>query len=558
MTRTFNLIDEPFLPAVLVDGTSQDISIRRALIDAHRVAAIDGEPASMTFALHRLLLAILYRALPVENPRSEWRELWAAPELPADDIGSYLDDWLHRFDLLDPAQPFLQVADLHTLRSEFGELEKLIPDIPNGEQYFTVRAGPAARSITLPEAARYLVHAQAFDPSGIKSGAVGDGRVKGGKGYPIGVAWAGNLGGVLVQGRRLKETLLLNLVLGSPDDDDRPWSGPDDLPVWEREPLSAAEESPGASTGDIPGRQPLGPADLLTWPSRRMRLRVAGDRVTGVLIANGDALWPQNRHPWEAMTAWRHSEPQSKKYRTTVYMPRHHDADRSFWRGASAVLPRADRSRQTGDGATGLPCTTLRWLQGAVDDVLGPDFVLRTRAIGVVYGSNSSVIDEVYDDSMVVPAAVLDEPALQQGLLAAIAHTDRAVQALGDLGRDLEQAAGGTGDALRSRSRQQGFHRLDHSFRRWMGALRAQSDLEATLDTWFTTARGALNAAARGLIDAAPPEAWIGRPDPRRPDRRIDVGSAERRFRWALNEALPVDPSSPASPVTTAASGARK
>lgn len=179
MTRTFNVIDEPVLPAVWLDGTSADISIRQALIDAHRIAAIEGEPASMTFALHRLLLAIVYRALPVERPRQEWRELWDAPELPAEDLNSYLDDWYQRFDLLDPAQPWLQVAGLHTTRSEFSELEKLIPDIPNGEQFFTVRAGLAARSISLAEAARYLIHAQAFDPSGIKSGAVGDPRVKG-------------------------------------------------------------------------------------------------------------------------------------------------------------------------------------------------------------------------------------------------------------------------------------------------------------------------------------------------------------------------------------------
>ncbi|ACV79390.1 type I-E CRISPR-associated protein Cse1/CasA [Nakamurella multipartita] len=554
MTRTFNVIDEPVLPAVWLDGTSADISIRQALIDAHRIAAIEGEPASMTFALHRLLLAIVYRALPVERPRQEWRELWDAPELPAEDLNSYLDDWYQRFDLLDPAQPWLQVAGLHTTRSEFSELEKLIPDIPNGEQFFTVRAGLAARSISLAEAARYLIHAQAFDPSGIKSGAVGDPRVKGGKGYPIGTAWAGNLGGVLVQGRTLKETLLLNLTLGSPNDDDRPWSGEEDQPVWEREPLTAAEEFPGETTGDIPGRAPRGPADLLTWPSRRMRLRVEADRVTGVLIANGDVLWPQNRHAWEPMTAWRRSDPQSKKYKTTVYMPRQHDADRSFWRGAGAVLPRADRSHHTVDGETGLPAASLRWLQGAVDDVLGPNFVLRARAISVIYGSNSSVIDAVYDDTMVVPAAVLDHPDLQQGLIDAIAHTDKAVQALGDLGRDLEQAAGGVGDALRGRARQLGFHRLDEPFRRWMGTLVSGSNLDAAVTQWFVVARRDLVSIGLALIDAAPPEAWTGRPDPRRPDRRLDVVSAERRFHWNLAAALPTAP-----PVSepTAESGAR-
>lgn len=552
MTPTFSLINKPFLPVIMLDGRLADVSIRQALIGAHRIAAIEGEPASVTFALHRLLLAILYRALPVERPRQEWRELWESPELPADDINAYLDDYADRFDLLHPTQPFLQVADLHTARNEFSDLGKLIPDVPNGEQFFTVRAGPGVSSISLAEAARYLIHAQAFDPSGIKSGAVGDPRVKGGKGYPIGTAWVGYLGGILVQGKTLKETLLLNLVLGSPNNDDEPWSGPDDRPVWERNPLSAAEEFPGVMTGDIPGRAPTGPADLLTWASRRLRLEVDGDRVTGVLIANGDVLWPQNRYHSEAMTAWRYSEPQSKKYKFPVHMPRQHDPDRSFWRGAGAVLPQADRSRQTADGPAGLPCTTLRWLQGAVDDVLGPDFLLRTRAIGVMYGSNSSVIDEVYDDSMVVPAAVLNEPALQQALIDAVAHTDRAVQALGDLGRDLEQAAGGVGDALRGKAREQGFHRLDEPFRHWMATLGRDGDVEKAIAEWFVTAHRELVSASRVFVDAAPPEAWVGRPDPRRPDRRIDVASAEQRFFWALGRALPA---ASASPTATSSSG---
>src|SRR5947199_72580 len=125
---------------------------------------------------------------------------------------------------------------------ETAELSKLISDVPNGAPMFTTRIG-GDLSVPYAEAARWLVHCQAFDPSGIKAGAVGDDRVKGGKGYPIGVAWSGLLGGVLLEGRTLKETLLLNLIAADFDVCGRDPAV--DLPVWERPPVTAAEEAPG-------------------------------------------------------------------------------------------------------------------------------------------------------------------------------------------------------------------------------------------------------------------------------------------------------------------------
>ena len=56
--------------------------------------------------------------------------------------------------------------------------------------------------ISWAEAARWLVHVHAFDPSGIRSGAVGDPSVKGGKGYPIGPGWTGQVGVVIVEGQK--------------------------------------------------------------------------------------------------------------------------------------------------------------------------------------------------------------------------------------------------------------------------------------------------------------------------------------------------------------------
>lgn len=533
---SFNLVDEHWIEVVTLEGAREMHSLSSVLREAHRIKLITAELPTMEFALHRLLLAVLYRAIISDDPVATWRALWNRAELP-DEIQQYLVDYADRFDLLDSQQPFFQVADLHTRSGDVSGLERLIADVPNGSQYFTTRAAEHLRAISFGEAARWLVHAQAFDPSGIKSGAVGDPRVKGGKGYPIGTAWAGNLGGLLIEGNSLRETLLLNLRLENPGQPGVSWSREHDLPVWERPPLGAAEEKLNATTGPIPGRAPTGPADLLTWPSRRIRLSHDADRVTGVLIANGDRLWPQNRFGTEPMTGWRLSEPQTKKYSATMYMPRQHTIERSLWRGLGSLLPSAESTTTTASGDPGRPAPTLMWVSDRIEDPLPSDFLIRIRAVGIAYGSNSSVVDDLYDDTVETQATVLASRSLQACAVEAVEHSESAVRTLADLARDLEVAAGGEGIASRSRTLEQGYHRLDAPFRQWLLELSIDTDADSALFDWFAIARSMIRGVADQLVAAAPPGAWRGRNDSR--GEHIDVGVADRRFRFRLDEKLP-------------------
>lgn len=532
---SFDLLGEPWIPVILLSGDLQELSIREVLLRAPEIRAITGDLPTTVFALHRLLLAILYRALPTEDPRSDWQELWAGGSLP-DGVQRYLDEYADRFDLLHPERPFGQVADLRTAGDGVSGLEKLVADVPNGEQYFTTRAGAGLASLSFAEAARWVVHAQAFDPSGIKSGALGDDRVKGGKGYPIGTAWAGSLGGLLIEGDNLRETLVLNLCLGSQGRYNQPWSEGDDRPVWEREPLGAAEEDPGAMTGPFDGRPPTGPADVLSWPSRRIRLVHDGTRVTGVILANGDKLGPQDRFSSEPMTGWRRSDPQAKKYGLpVVWMPREHDPSRSLWRGIGALLPHA-AGIGTADRDRFRPAATLEWIRGMVGDSLDENYLIRTRAIGMVYGSQSAVVEDVVDDSLVMHAALLDSAELQTFALDAVQAADAAVAALGDLAKNLAVAAGGTGEGQRLRAREAGFDALDGVFRGWLRSLVVGARRDQVMSDWYGSARVKIQDLADRLISSAGPAAWSGR---EQGSTRINVGSADRWYRTALNRALP-------------------
>jgi CRISPR system Cascade subunit CasA len=411
--RSFDLVNQPWVLARDLHGTVRELSLVDVLADAHELQCLVGEVPTQVFAMTRLLLAILHRAVDGPRDAGQWEDLWNSPQLPTDRIRKYLNAYKTRFDLLHPKTPFLQVDDLHTAKGGMSDLSKLIADMPNGRPFFSSYLS-SDLSLSFSEAARWVVHCHAFDPSGIKSGAVGDPRVKGGRGYPIGTGWSGYLGGVLAEGATLRESLLLNLV-STTFDDMAQWQNTDQ-PAWERPPTGPTAEPPtGNAAGDLdtdPGdRAPLGPTDLYTWQSRRIRLSWRDDRVTGVLICNGNRMTPQNRYHVEPHTAWRRSEAQEKKRRqSVVYMPREHDPQRAIWRGLQSLLP-GNTGAQREQAAAGVAPIVLNWVGYLTENVLEPDFPVSIRAIGMTYGSQRSVTDDIIDDAVQLRALLLSRDA---------------------------------------------------------------------------------------------------------------------------------------------------
>lgn len=529
--RSFDLLQEPWLPLRRPDGTMEEVSIRQAFRLAPHRTGIGGELPTTSVALLRLLVAVLQASLDLTlEGKSLWRDLWRGESLPCDEIDAYLDEYSSCFDLWHPERPFFQVADLTAVNGKVGSLLPLIADVPNNDQFFITRAGRGTAKIADAEAARWLVHCQAFDPSGIKTGAVGDPRVKGGRGYPIGVAWAGQTGVVVVEGATLKDTILLNMPLTRRTEE--VWHK-DDCPIWERAPRSST-----ASTEAMTGPKPL---TLLTWPSRRVRLMPDGTGVTGVLICNGDRIEPQDQFG-ETMTAWRRSTNQEKALkRSLVYMPQLHRADRALWRGLSALLPLT--SPAVADGAQVLEPLTLRWLGWikSEGDSLDDDMPLRTRAVGVVYGSNNSVIEDIVDDALLVHAVLLGDRGEQLRLaaLSAVAVAEEVARIVGQFAGNLEIAAGGDAAATRDQAREQLYTTLDRPYRRWLEALTADADPVDAGRRWQQLVDGVARDQERDLLSAAGPAAWVGRTS-RQGGREqwFDAGLADRWFRTALRKAL--------------------
>lgn len=531
MHDSFNLIDEPWIPVLWSDGRVGEVSLTEVIAQAPLIRSISGDVPTQGFAIHRLLLAILHRALRGPNDLEDWTELRGDWPGVTQDVATYLADFSDRFDLFHPAHPFYQVADLHTARDEVFGLERIIVDVPNGHQFFTTRSGAGLAEISAAEGARWVVHAQAFDPSGIKSGAVGDERVKGGRGYPIGVAWTGQLGGVELLGSNLQETLMLNLIVPDAQGIDIK-TGETDLPPWERPPLGAAEEELD--------RPPRGIIDLYTWQSRRVRLVGSPQGVTHVVLTNGDRITPQNKQRAEPMSLWRYSVPQTKKFGHDTYMPKEHDPTRALWRGLSALLPTAQRDESAGSPAPHLQSANLKWL-GILrgDGLIGEAAPARVHATGFLYGSNNSVVDELVDDVVEFPADLLapgNEP-LRRTAVDAVADTEEGVKAVGVLARNLAAAAGAREtDGFSARAREDAYTRLDAPFRRWLSTISPHEPRADALHRWHAAARTILAAVADEHIADSGSTAWIGRESG---GRHIDTGIARVWFTRSLGKALP-------------------
>jgi CRISPR system Cascade subunit CasA len=349
----FNLIDEKWIPCLMQDGTRGEYGIGEALVKAHEIRGICGPSPLVTTALHRLLIAVLHRALDGPKNTEEWATLWADGKgrWNAARISGYLDRVRDRFFFLGGEKPFFQARGEAPAGLDWWDPRRLAREMPDESSAtlfeHTTYGDPFAMSAAV--AARLLVAYHAFALGGLVTYEKGLSKAqvsvrKSARSGPL-----VNCAVALVRGANLFQTLALNLHCLNYDDGE-PFDAEavEDAPAWER--------------GDAltwQARMPAGYLDYLTWTSRRIWLRCeesgAGPQVTGAAILKGPYPPWSSRKGKETMVAFRRDA--RARGKADPWPPIGFDEQRALWRESQALFSSLDTD------ATGYARPkTLDWL----------------------------------------------------------------------------------------------------------------------------------------------------------------------------------------------------
>lgn len=486
----FDLLTEPWIPVLTVDGRPDVVSLRDTLARARDFRRIDAGLPLQTVALYRLHLALLHRAL--RGPRDAAQAAdWFLNGFPEAEIEAYLARFGDRFDLFDPRAPFLQVPDLTTeleggkylshwtrLSAEEGSANTTSLFNPGNRP-----AGERRDAISPAEAARRLLEHQTFALGGLIKRFTTAARAA-----PVATAAL-----FLAEGEDLHETLVLNLV---------PYSGEMaalDAPAWER-PALHVDDVRGLYDPEKP-RTADGFADRYVWQSRAVRLEREADGgvrflgfAAGVpLLAPGEGTGA-NVDPMVARR--RGGDPKDQ----TLY-PLKLRREQLLWRDITALLPDpGTESAVTEEGGVrsvdGEPPSILRHAGAVLRQAKragGPaDFRARRRrahpvvpvvAFGQVtdQGKAFTFRQETYT----LPEAFVDDPGR---------FRDEVGEALKDaklLGDGLRSAVRRLAQEVLGRGGEREPHKDDVS--KLAGQLPAEANYWAQLETPFRTYLAALD-----------------------------------------------------------------
>lgn len=309
----FNLIDEEWIPCI--GGKRPEYGIRETLLNAHELREICDDSPLVTVALHRLLLAILYRAYGGPKAFHSWRNLYASGAFDSGNVKTYLNKWHSRFDLISSSHPFFQMAQLETKKAVC--VTRLATECASGNNatLFDHSTDEEEADWQSHQAAKQLIACQSFALGFGKSGnAKIDGKDETLPYSADGIALRGM--NVWLQGSTLFDTLMVNLV---PTDDDS-------LPPWEMDdPHKHRDRLKGKGRKAVTS---LGVVDRLTWQSRLIRLLPNDGTFSRMYFTQGRSA---DKSPGDPMKVYRASKEEG-------ISPLPVRSAKAAWRDAHSIL----------------------------------------------------------------------------------------------------------------------------------------------------------------------------------------------------------------------------
>lgn len=395
----FNLIDEDWIPCISLDGNSVTYGIQNTLLRAHELREVCDDSPLVTVAIHRLLLAILYRAHGGPQNFADWKRLHASGAFNRQTVTDYLNKWRDRFYLIADSYPFFQMAQLETKKA--ASVTRLATERASGNNATLFdHSGDDDEAEWLPaQTAKALIACQSF---ALGFGVCGAARIANEDAkLPHNFVDAMALRGmnIWLQGMTLFDTLMINL---SPTTDHS-------LPPWEL-------DNPHAHRDTLDGKDrkavaAFGIVDRLTWQSRLVRLLPQDGSFSKMYFTQGRSA---DKSPGDPMKVYRTSKEEGI---SAVPL----SSGKAAWRDAHSILmiPPANSNERRPE------CFNLAARTGSAAGQVQTQFV--THVVGLASAPNKAGKFLLWrHERMPVPAALLSDPNLIERLGGLIQNAELA------------------------------------------------------------------------------------------------------------------------------------
>lgn len=535
----FNLLDEKWILVRKSDCTVDELSLTDALLKSHEYVELAGELPTQDVAVLRLMLAVLHTVFsrysldgeewPLEEPEDaeeRWKELWTAGRLPEKPIKEYLASVHDRFWLFHPERPFYQ-TEAAKIGTEYtaSKLNGAVSESGNKIRLFCGCTGVQKSELSYSEAARWLLYVNNYDDTSSKPK---------GKNLPSpGAGWLGKLGLITIRGNNLFETLVYNLILLNHKRNFSEVWGPE-CPAWEPDVPNTAERA------EIP--MPDNLSELYTLQSRRLWLnRDDNEKVIGYNLLGGDFFEKVDAFI-EPMTVW--SKVKGNERAGEKFQPRRHDSSVQMWREFSYAFETAEGSHIPG---------VVLWTKYIKQMLPESRKLISFSIASVQYGDKDFFVNDVFSDSLTFHTDLITEIGehWRAKITEEIEKCEKSAEALRDLARDIELAAGASGDtvlkrAAVARAREQYYYEIDLPFRNWLEGIDPNwgTDSEQkyrAIEEWHETAKRIAFRIGQELVESAGTAAIVGRAvkDKNDKERYYSAPDAYRYFKVKLNEIYP-------------------
>jgi CRISPR system Cascade subunit CasA len=242
MNPSFNVLNEPWIPVIHMDGTSEEMGILSCLQKAQYLLEIRDPAPIIEFGIYRLLVAFVLDALISQDSRPEdpldIKSIIEDKHFNSEMIERYIEKCGDVFDLFHPERPFLQ-TNIDNAKPK--PIAALFPVTPSGTNVIHWHHYHEENvRVTIQEAARLLTTVAPFMTAG------GAGLSPSINGAPAIYA--------MPLGNNLFETIVLNIPLRNEQD------AGDGVVAWK------SKRSPGQN------RSQATTVEALTWRPRKIQL----------------------------------------------------------------------------------------------------------------------------------------------------------------------------------------------------------------------------------------------------------------------------------------------